>query len=171
MKLEYEVGDHALGKLLVAGTERGVSFVALGDDVNEMLRELKRDYPQAEVVEWRFTKPRWLRAVVRALSHPGEARDVPLEVKATAFQARVWKALQEIPCGETRTYSGLAASLGCATATRAVARACATNRVPVLIPCHRVVGASGALTGYRWGTERKAALLAGEREYATATGL
>jgi AraC family transcriptional regulator of adaptative response/methylated-DNA-[protein]-cysteine methyltransferase len=85
--------------------------------------------------------------------------DLPLDLRGTAFQLRVWKALQEIPAGETKTYSQLAAEMGIPKSTRAVARACATNRVSVLVPCHRVVGASGSLTGYRWGVERKQALL------------
>jgi AraC family transcriptional regulator of adaptative response/methylated-DNA-[protein]-cysteine methyltransferase len=88
---------------------------------------------------------------------------LPLDLRGTAFQLRVWKALQQIPPGETRTYSGLAAQMGMPKATRAVARACALNRVSVLVPCHRVVGASGSLTGYRWGVERKRALLAAEQ--------
>lgn len=170
MRIEFEVGDHVLGKVFVAGTAQGVSFLALGDDVQEMVRELKHDYPGAEVAEWKGPSERWLPAVLQAIAEPDRATEVPLDVKGTEFQSRVWKALQEIPPGETRTYSGLAADLGNPKATRAVARACATNRVSVLIPCHRVVGVSGDLTGYRWGKERKAALLASEREYAALNG-
>jgi AraC family transcriptional regulator of adaptative response/methylated-DNA-[protein]-cysteine methyltransferase len=168
MRLEYEMGTHALGNVLVAGTSEGVSFVALGEDTAHLLRELRHDYPNAELAP--LDGPaRWLPGVLRALAHPECAAEVPLEIQATAFQARVWKALREIPAGETRTYSGLAAALGNPSATRAVARACATNRVSVLIPCHRVVGASGDLTGYRWGKERKAALLESERQHAAFT--
>ncbi|MCC7340810.1 MAG: methylated-DNA--[protein]-cysteine S-methyltransferase [Bryobacterales bacterium] len=166
MHIEYEVGDHKLGKVLVAGTERGVSFLALGDDVQALVNELKHDYPNAAIEPWRGPRGRWLTASLQALAHPELGPGVPLDVRGTAFQSRVWKALQEIPPGETRTYSGLAAALGNPKSTRAVARACATNRVSVLIPCHRVLGVSGNLTGYRWGRERKAALLADEREYA-----
>lgn len=166
MHIEYEAGDHELGKLLVGGTARGVCFLALGSDVPAMVRELKHDYPGATVEEWRGTQGRWLPSVLRALMHPELGPAVPLDTRGTEFQKRVWAALQEIPPGETRTYSGLAAALGNPKSTRAVARACATNRVSVLIPCHRVVGVSGDLTGYRWGKHRKAALLASEREYA-----
>jgi len=103
--------------------------------------------------------------VLKGISEQGgkPIQNLPLDLRGTAFQLRVWKALQEIPAGETRTYSQLAAELGNPAATRAVARACATNRVSVLVPCHRVVGASGSLTGYRWGIERKRQLLAAER--------
>lgn len=161
MNMRYETEEHELGTVLAAGTEKGVSFVALGTDVDEMLSELKKDYPQATLQ--RREDQRWMPAVIRALDHPECSEAIPLDVQATAFQARVWNALKAIPAGETRTYSGLAAALGNPSATRAVARACATNRVSILIPCHRVVGASGSLTGYRWGTERKAALLERER--------
>lgn len=166
MKLEYEVAPHDLGAVFVAGTEKGVSFVALGTDTEAMLAELRHDYPEAELLLRAGSQTRWAPAVLKALSHPELGPGIPLDVQATAFQARVWKALQEIPPGETRTYSGLAAELGNPAATRAVARACATNRVSILIPCHRVVGVSGDLTGYRWGKERKAALLDAERRWA-----
>jgi AraC family transcriptional regulator of adaptative response/methylated-DNA-[protein]-cysteine methyltransferase len=168
MRLDYEIGTHTLGQVMVAGTPQGVSFVALGEDTQHLLRELRHDYPNAELAP--LDGPaRWLPEVLRALDHPTCAAEIPLEIQATAFQARVWKALREIPAGETRTYSGLAAVLGQPSATRAVARACATNRVSVLIPCHRVVGATGDLTGYRWGKERKAALLESERQHAAFT--
>lgn len=164
--LEVETAEHALGLLLIAGTPRGVSFVALGDSDEEeaMLGELRHDYPLAEIC--RAESPRWIEAVLRAMEAPDAALDVPLDVYATAFQAKVWEALRRIPVGETRSYSGLAGELGQPEATRAVARACATNRVSVLIPCHRVVGVSGSLTGYRWGKHRKEALLATECDYA-----
>lgn len=160
MHIEYETGDHNLGKVFVGGTERGVCFLALGGDVPSMVRELNHDYAGATVKEWRGAKGRWLPVVLQALAHPELGPGVPLDVHGTEFQKRVWAALQAIPPGETRTYSGLAAALGNPKSTRA------TNRVSVLIPCHRVVGVSGDLTGYRWGKHRKAALLASEREYA-----
>lgn len=168
MRLDYEIGTHPLGNVLVAGTPQGVSFVALGEDTQHLLQELRHDYPQAELAPLEGPA-RWLPGVLRAMDYPECAAEVPLEIQATAFQARVWKALREIPAGKTRTYSGLAAELGEPSATRAVARACATNRVSVLIPCHRVVGATGDLTGYRWGKERKAALLESERQHVALT--
>lgn len=168
--LEVETAPHDLGLLLIAGTERGVSFVALGDPEDEeaMLAELRHDYPLAEIR--RAEAPRWIAAVLHAMDAPDTALQVPLDIYATAFQAKVWEALRRIPAGETRSYSGLAADLGQPEATRAVARACATNRVSVLIPCHRVLGLSGSLTGYRWGKHRKEALLATERDFAQTRG-
>lgn len=165
MRLEYEVAELEIGKVFVAGTEKGLSFLALGDDVPEMIEELKHDYADAEIGE-HTGSPRWMPLVLDAFKHPDRANAIPLDVNGTPFQKRVWRALQEIPAGETRTYSGLAAALGNPAATRAVARACATNRVSVIIPCHRVLGVSGSLTGYRWGKQRKAALLEAERAYA-----
>jgi AraC family transcriptional regulator of adaptative response/methylated-DNA-[protein]-cysteine methyltransferase len=103
-----------------------------------------------------------LAAVLRQIRGEGSGQSLPLDLRGTAFQLRVWHALQQIPAGETRTYSQLAAEMGVPTATRAVARACATNRVAVLIPCHRIIGASGSLTGYRWGIDRKRELLENE---------
>jgi len=104
-----------------------------------------------------------VRKIVDGLAGSAQPVNLPLDLRGTAFQLKVWKALQEIPAGETRTYSQLAAEMGIPSSTRAVARACATNRVSVLVPCHRVIGVSGSLTGYRWGVERKRALLAAER--------
>jgi AraC family transcriptional regulator of adaptative response/methylated-DNA-[protein]-cysteine methyltransferase len=137
-----------------------------GNDA-EVVGELKERFPNAELVRDRDDKT-WLadavRFVVSQMSEHPLAATFPLDVRATAFQQRVWKALQAIPRGETRTYSGLAAELGDPKATRAVARACATNPVAVIVPCHRVVGKNGSLTGYRWGVERKRQLLELERD-------
>lgn len=162
LTLNVETTSHPLGLLLVAGTERGVSFVALGDARERLLDELRRDYPLASISE--ATEPRWMASVEEALRSPAAACELPLDIFATAFQAKVWDALRRIPPGHTRSYSGLASSLGQPSATRAVARACATNPVAILIPCHRVVGVTGALTGYRWGIARKEELLRLERQ-------
>ncbi|MCU0226142.1 MAG: methylated-DNA--[protein]-cysteine S-methyltransferase [Bryobacterales bacterium] len=164
LTLGVEIAQHALGLLVVAGTERGVSFVGVGECRESLEAELRRDYGLATIVS--PGPPRWIAAVLAALENPHNAHTVPLDVYATAFQARVWEALQRIPPGETRTYSGLATALGDAKATRAVARACATNCAAILIPCHRVVGADGSLTGYRWGLDRKRRLLESERNAA-----
>ncbi len=161
LTLGVEAAEHALGLLLVAGTERGVSFVGLGECRNALEAELRSDYPLASILS--PGPSRWMSAVVAALDNPQTASEVPLDVYATAFQARVWGALRQIPAGQTRTYSGLAANLGDAQATRAVARACATNSAAILIPCHRVVGKGGSLTGYRWGLQRKQHLLDAEK--------
>lgn len=166
LTLFVETASHALGLLLVAGTERGVSFVGIGDSLDSLEAELRHDYPLASVQP--ASAPRWITGVQKALDAPASASEVPLDIYATAFQARVWGALRQIPMGETRTYSGLAAEIGNPSATRAVARACATNSAAILIPCHRVVGASGSLTGYRWGLTRKDALLRNEHRAASA---
>jgi AraC family transcriptional regulator, regulatory protein of adaptative response / methylated-DNA-[protein]-cysteine methyltransferase len=158
--LHYETTQHQLGLMLVAGTERGVSFVAIGDSREQLLAELRRDYPLAELQL--AASPRWMAAVVKALKMPSQASLVPLDLLATAFQAKVWEYLRGIPPGTTESYSAIAASMGSPNATRAVARACATNPAAILIPCHRVVGASGALTGYRWGIRCKQTLLEAE---------
>lgn len=160
--LQMETAMHSLGLVLIAGTERGVSFVGLGESLESLEEELRRDYPLAEITV--AAAPRWMDAVLAALDHPATAGTVPLDLYATAFQARVWAALREIPPGETRSYAALAAELGNPRATRAVARACATNAAAILIPCHRVVGSDGSLTGYRWGIDRKESLLRRERD-------
>jgi len=151
------------GWIIVASTLRGICWLSLGNSAEEVESSLRAEFPAAQL-----TADANLKETVTAILHPmrGEAANtsLPLDLRGTAFQLRVWKALQEIPQGETRSYSQLAAEMGIPASTRAVARACATNRVAVLVPCHRVVGASGSLTGYRWGVERKRQLLAAERK-------
>ena len=126
---------------------------------------MRDEFPAAEIAPDPALQ-KTVAVVVSGISGAGgkQAQSLPLDLRGTAFQLRVWQALQEIPAGETKTYSQLAAEMGIPNSTRAVARACATNRVSVLVPCHRVVGVSGSLTGYRWGVERKRQLLAAERE-------
>jgi AraC family transcriptional regulator, regulatory protein of adaptative response / methylated-DNA-[protein]-cysteine methyltransferase len=157
-------GVGSLGWIIVASTERGVCWLALGDSPEAVEASLREEFPAAEVVPDAALQ-KTVAAVLAGISggNGKQAEKLPLDLRGTAFQLRVWKALQEIPAGETRTYSQLAAEMGIPAATRAVARACATNRVSVLVPCHRVVGVSGSLTGYRWGIERKRVLLAAER--------
>ncbi len=151
-----------LGSILVAATERGVCWVSLGDSDMELESGLRAEFPAATIrPDEKLGES--VAFVLKTMQGGGGANRLPLDLRGTAFQLRVWSALQQIPLGETRSYSQLAAELGNPKATRAVARACATNRVAVLVPCHRVVGASGSLTGYRWGVERKRELLAGER--------
>ena len=151
------------GWIIVASTDRGVCWLALGDSPEAVEASLREEFPAAEIVPDPALQ-KTVAEVLKRVSAGNEkpAGDLPLDLRGTAFQLRVWKALQEIPAGETKTYSQLAAELGNPAATRAVARACATNRVSVLVPCHRVVGASGSLTGYRWGVERKRQLLNAE---------
>ncbi len=149
-ELRYAIGEGPYGRTIVAATKRGICWVALGDRDETLRAELLREFPNARLVE--DDGP--LQDVL-------EGRNTKLDVRGTDFQQRVWTALRAIPLGQTRTYGELARELG--TSPRAVARACASNRIALLIPCHRVIAESGALTGYRWGLERKRALLAGER--------
>ncbi len=150
------------GWVIVGATERGVCWLALGDSREAAEASLRDEFPAAEVAadsKLEKTVAEVLKRMQGKKQTSDLPHDLPLDLRGTAFQLRVWKALQEIPAGETKTYSQLAAEMGIPKSTRAVARACATNRVSVLVPCHRVVGASGSLTGYRWGVERKRELL------------
>jgi AraC family transcriptional regulator, regulatory protein of adaptative response / methylated-DNA-[protein]-cysteine methyltransferase len=164
--IHHTVVRTSLGLLLVAVTERGICSVALGDDEAVLVASLRAEYPAAELARATDADDRLVDTVVAHVEGRARASDVPLDVKATAFQWQVWRALQRIPEGATRTYQEIARELGQPSAARAVARACASNRVAILIPCHRVVRGDGGLGGYRWGVARKAALLA--REGATA---
>ena len=167
MRIRFATAVSPLGRLLVAVTERGVCAVELGDTDEELAAALRREYPQAAIeraetgTEELDTR---IAAVLRFLEGGSPHLALPLDVQATAFQERVWKALQEIPSGETRTYGEIAAAVGQPRAARAVARACATNPVALAIPCHRAVRGDGATGGYRWGAERKSRILAGERQ-------
>lgn len=158
MRIHYTIADSPLGRLLVGATERGVSAVYLHDDDRQLERALREEYPAAEVQRDDARGP-WLEAILAFLAGRRPHLDLPIDVQATAFQWQVWEALRRIPYGETRSYAEVARALGRPTASRAVARACATNRVALVIPCHRVVGSDGSLTGYRWGAARKQALL------------
>lgn len=163
MRIEYTIADSPLGRLLVAATERGVSAVYLGDDDGRLEAALREEYRAAEIRRDERGLRLWVEEILRHLEGQPPHLDLPIDVTATAFQWRVWQELRRIPLGQTRSYSEIARAIGRPAATRAVARACAQNRVSVVIPCHRVVGADGGLTGYRWGIERKAKLLARER--------
>ncbi len=147
--------------IIVGSTERGICWLALGKTETEVKTSLRTEFPAATLVEDSGLKQA-LSEIVATTHGSRPNRQLPLDLRGTAFQLKVWKALQEIPAGETRSYSQLAAEMGRPNSTRAVARACATNRVSVLVPCHRVVGVNGSLTGYRWGVERKRQLLKNE---------
>lgn len=164
--IRYSTADSPLGRMLVAATETGVCSIAFGETDEELIAGLRERFPRAEPTQAPPTEGWLAEAVAFVASQTTEhplAATFPLDVRATAFQQRVWRALREIPRGETRSYSELAASLGSPAATRAVASACGANPVAVLVPCHRVVGKDGSLTGYRWGLERKRRLLEAER--------
>jgi AraC family transcriptional regulator, regulatory protein of adaptative response / methylated-DNA-[protein]-cysteine methyltransferase len=161
----YAIGDCPLGKVLIAATERGLCSVILGDTEKELARQLRAQFPLAKIQPEPHLASMLAQVISQFSEHPATL-DLPLDLRATAFQMRVWEALRRIPRGETRSYAQLAASLGQPTAVRAVARACATNPVAVVVPCHRVIGSNGKPTGYRWGIERKEKLLAIERATA-----
>ncbi|HEY1501682.1 MAG TPA: bifunctional DNA-binding transcriptional regulator/O6-methylguanine-DNA methyltransferase Ada [Acidobacteriaceae bacterium] len=158
----YAIGDSPLGKLLIAATERGLCAVILDDNDDQLIRQLRTQFPAAAISREARLEPHLKEVLSQFTEHPA-AFDLPLDLRATAFQMRVWEALRRIPRGETRSYAQLAASIGQPTAVRAVARACATNPVAVIVPCHRVIGSNGKPTGYRWGLERKKKLLDIER--------
>jgi AraC family transcriptional regulator of adaptative response/methylated-DNA-[protein]-cysteine methyltransferase len=162
--IHYTIADSALGRLLVAATGKGICFVSLGDDDTALLADLRKDYPAAQIEpDGRELQP-WVRAIVEYLSGRPAPLDLPLDVQATAFQRRVWRELQAIPYGSTRTYGDIANAIGSPHAVRAVSRACATNPVALVVPCHRVIRSDGSLAGYRWGLARKEKLLAQERQ-------
>jgi AraC family transcriptional regulator of adaptative response/methylated-DNA-[protein]-cysteine methyltransferase len=162
-QIRYALAQSPLGWLLVAATARGICQIAFGDDPGELAEGLRAAFPQAELKQMDRELSYAVEAVVAELSESRGAGSLPFDVRATAFQTRVWRALQGIPRGETRTYSQIAEALGSPRAVRAVANACASNPLAVLVPCHRVVGKDGSLTGYRWGLERKRRLLDGEQ--------
>ncbi len=162
-RIRYAIGECVLGRMLVAATERGLCAVFLGEKDTKLESELQSQFPQAEMLRDDAGLAGHLSQVLAQIAEHPASMDLPLDIRATAFQTRVWQALREIPRGETRSYAELAKALGNVKAVRAVARACATNPVCVVIPCHRVIGSDGALTGYRWGIERKQQLLAMEK--------
>jgi AraC family transcriptional regulator, regulatory protein of adaptative response / methylated-DNA-[protein]-cysteine methyltransferase len=166
MKIGYTVTRSPLGKVLVAATERGVSAVYLGDAENALVAELREEYPRAEIAPAKDADQKWVKEIVQRIDGKQPRMELPLDLQATAFQRRVWQELQNIPRGKTRTYSQVARALGKPKAIRAVARACATNPVSIVVPCHRVIREDGALAGYRWGLSRKQQLL--EKEQAEA---
>lgn len=164
--IEYVTAMTSLGTLLVAATERGVCAVTLGEDATALEAALEREYPAA--TRTRATNASsalggWVAEIVAAVDGKREQASVPIDVRASAFQWKVWRELQKIPFGETRSYGEIASAIGSAKAVRAVASACASNRVALVVPCHRVVRSDGGLSGYRWGVERKRKLLENER--------
>lgn len=163
-QLHFASGKTRFGWLLLAGTERGVCSVELGDEVKPLEQSLRRAFPEAEITraEDAPVLRQWFTVLEATLEGKRTHPDLPLEVRTTAFHQRVYLALQTIPRGQTRSYADIARQLGAPTAARAVAQACATNQVALLIPCHRVLRGDGHLAGYRWGLERKRALLEAE---------
>ena len=147
---------------VVASTANGVCAVKLGDSDAALARSLGEEYQAAEIREGEPARADWVRAILDHLGGELPALDLPIDVQATAFQWKVWRALQAIPYGQTRPYADVARAIGQPRAVRAVARACATNPVAIVVPCHRVVQTGGGLGGYRWGVRRKAELIKAE---------
>ncbi len=164
MKIDYTITDCDLGKLLVARTAKGVCAVTFGDDEKTLTENLFKEYSNAEIEQNNASLQDYVEAILANLDGKKKVFDLPLDLQATVFQMRVWEVLRKIPYGETVSYSDVAETLGNKNAVRAVATACASNRVALVIPCHRVVGKSGNLSGYRWGVERKKKILEREKE-------
>ncbi|MCI5068614.1 bifunctional DNA-binding transcriptional regulator/O6-methylguanine-DNA methyltransferase Ada [Acidovorax sp.] len=164
--IRYAVGPCSLGSVLVAQSDRGICAILLGDDADALARDLQRRFPRARLQRGEAAFTTQVAQVVAFVEAPRLGLALPLDVRGTAFQQRVWQALQAIPAGQTASYAEIAQRIGAPTAVRAVAQACAANALAVAVPCHRVVKSDGGLSGYRWGAERKRALLT--RESATA---
>jgi AraC family transcriptional regulator of adaptative response/methylated-DNA-[protein]-cysteine methyltransferase len=164
--IRFVTVETPLGWALVAATERGICMTALADDRESLVAALRRRFPAAAVIAEDAGLKGWTDRIVRFITAPDQNLDLPLDIQGTAFQARVWRALQKIPMGKTASYTEIAAALGQPKAVRAVAQACAANKLALLVPCHRVIRSDGDLGGYRWGLGRKRALLASERAAA-----
>ena len=160
MSIRYATAPSPVGRVLVAATERGVCAVSLGDDDERLAAALRAEFPNARIEPGAIAG--WMEAIVASIAGGADLRSVPVDLQGTAFQQRVWRALRDIPRGRTASYGEVARAIGRPDAARAVAGACARNRVALLVPCHRVVRGGGAPGGYRWGEERKRALLAAE---------
>jgi AraC family transcriptional regulator, regulatory protein of adaptative response / methylated-DNA-[protein]-cysteine methyltransferase len=163
-QIRFAVGQCSLGAILVAQSERGICAILLGDDPDALARDLQDRFPRAELIGGDGDFETLVAQVVGFVETPRVGLDLPLDIRGTAFQQRVWNALRAIPPGKRLSYAELARRIGAPKATRAVASACAANPIAVAIPCHRVVRRDGTLSGYRWGVERKRALLEKEKQ-------
>jgi AraC family transcriptional regulator, regulatory protein of adaptative response / methylated-DNA-[protein]-cysteine methyltransferase len=164
MIIRFAVGECSLGSILVAASEKGVCAILLGDDPDSLARDLQDRFPKAIIIGGDQDFEKLIAKVVGFVEAPKPGFDLPLDVRGTAFQQRVWQALREIPAGSTASYSEIAKRIGRPKAVRAVAQACASNAIAVAIPCHRVLRTDGDLSSYRWGVERKAKLLKREKQ-------
>ncbi len=163
MKITYSITECELGRILVARTIKGLCNIAFADDDRSLENNLRKEFPNAEMIKDAKVLKSFVDEILKHLSGKKKRLDLPLDIQATAFQMRVWELLRKIPYGETVTYTQIAEKIGDKKKVRAVAQACANNRVAVVIPCHRVIGKDGKLSGYRWGVERKEKLLQTER--------
>jgi AraC family transcriptional regulator of adaptative response/methylated-DNA-[protein]-cysteine methyltransferase len=157
--IRFAIGQTSLGLVLVAMTEKGVCAILLGDDAIALADDLERRFPKAKLIADDSDYAATIASVINMVETPAKRPDLALDISGTAFQQKVWQALQAIPAGETRSYADIAAAIDAPKAARAVAQACANNHLAIIIPCHRVVRGDGALSGYRWGIDRKRALL------------
>lgn len=157
--IRFAVGHSSIGKILVAGSERGINAILLGDHEEDLINDLRRRFPKAQLACDDAGLEHWLKRVISFVEAPVNGVGLPLDVQGSAFEERVWNALLRVPAGSTASYGDIARRIGMPKAARAVARACAANPVAVAIPCHRVVRNDGSLGGYRWGIGRKRALL------------
>jgi AraC family transcriptional regulator, regulatory protein of adaptative response / methylated-DNA-[protein]-cysteine methyltransferase len=160
--IRFAVGECSLGSVLVASSEKGVCAISLGDDPDALVRDLQDQFPKARLIGGDKKFERMVAQVIGFIEAPKTGLDLPLDVRGTAFQQKVWRTLREIPAGSTVSYTEIAERIGAPKAVRAVAQACASNHIAVAIPCHRVLRHDGDLSGYRWGVQRKSALLARE---------
>ena len=170
MKINYTAADSPIGKLMVAATEKGICSVSFGDTADELKNELEQEFFAAEIRNDDTTLKDAVAAILKGMNGERTILSLPLDIRGTAFQMRVWSELRKIPYGETRSYGQIAEKLGNPKAVRAVARACATNPIALVNPCHRVIGADGKLSGYKWGIERKAQILEKEKAKKNAIG-
>lgn len=161
-EIRFAVGQCSLGSVLVAQSAKGVCAILLGDDPEALVRDLQDRFPRATLVGGDVTFEQTIAKVIALVENPAQGLDLPLDVRGTAFQQRVWMALRQIPVGATASYAEIASRIGAPQSVRAVARACGANRLAVAIPCHRVVRTDGSLSGYRWGIQRKKSLLGRE---------
>jgi AraC family transcriptional regulator of adaptative response/methylated-DNA-[protein]-cysteine methyltransferase len=157
--IRFALGECSLGSILVGATGKGVCSILLGDTPESLLQMFQEQFPNAELVGGEDDFDAWVARVVAYIDAPGSELNLPLDIRGTAFQQRVWKALGKIPMGQTASYAAIAKAIGAPASMRAVAQACGANKLAVVIPCHRVVRSDGGLSGYRWGVERKQALL------------
>jgi AraC family transcriptional regulator of adaptative response/methylated-DNA-[protein]-cysteine methyltransferase len=162
--IRFAVGECSLGSVLVATSDRGVCAILMGDEPDALVRDLEDRFPKASLIGGDKAFEKLVAKVLSFVETPGKGLDLPLDIRGTAFQHRVWEALTKIPAGETTTYAEIAERIGSPTAVRAVAGAVAANPIAVAVPCHRVIRTGGAISGYRWGVERKRALLDREKK-------
>ncbi len=167
VSISYVAVQSPMGLMMIGATERGLCFVQFGESHDELLEKLRKEYPAARLEETKEPYPEqldlWIKSLSRYLRREQIRLDLPVDVRATTFQLKIWRYLQSIPYGEVQSYSEVASATGNARASRAVARACASNPVAIVIPCHRVIRGNGELGGYRWGLERKRVLIDAER--------